>query len=57
MRQALIALLVVLMMTIQSTAAGLTRTIHDSDTVVGNTLAEHYLVLLATIILFIAALI
>lgn len=55
MRQTLIALLVVLMMAMQTTCTQIAS--HQSDTVVGNLLAEPYLAIVMSLLCLIAALI
>ena len=57
MRQTLITLLVLVMLAVQTTCNTLSRQVHDSDTVIGNILAEPYLAILMSLLCIMAFLI
>jgi len=56
MNKFLAILLVILMLTVQSVATS-ANALHDTDTVVGNILSGNYVMLLATLMLFLATMI
>ncbi len=57
MRQTLITLLVLVMLAVQTTCNQVLRQVHESDTVVGNLLAEPYLAIILSLLCIFATLI